>query len=86
MTWVATRGQTLRQVLDRWTRAAGWVLAWPEDGDYDIMADASFGGSIADAAECLVNAFASATPPPWAKIYETNRVIVVEAPAPEAWQ
>lgn len=46
---VATKGDSLRETLDNWTKSAGWQpLIWnlPENVDYTLGASASFNGDF----------------------------------------
>ncbi len=75
--WSARRGETLRQVLERWAEKAEWRLAWEARWDYPVRANASFAGGFVQAAGGVVRAFARVVPAPYADFYPDNRVVVV---------
>ncbi len=77
--WSARRGETLRQVLARWSEEAEWRLAWEARWDYPVRADALFEGAFVTAAGNAVRAFARVVPTPYADFYPDNRVVVVTA-------
>jgi type IV pili sensor histidine kinase/response regulator len=75
--WVVASGQTLRQVLQDWCDREGWDLVWATSREYPVQASAVFKGRFLDVASALVRNFSRANPPPHAKFYKGNRVVVV---------
>lgn len=78
--WVARPGSTLRATLDSWAADAGWHVEWPRDKAHvrvPIDYGHSFEGSFADAVLDLVNAFATLTPAPYARIVSRTRVVKI---------
>lgn len=75
--WVVANGQTLREVLQAWCDKEGWDLVWTTAREYPIEASAVFKGRFVDVASALVRNFGRATPVPYAKFYNGNRVLVI---------
>jgi len=75
--WVVANGQTLREVLQNWCDKEGWDLVWTTPREYPIEASAVFKGRFVDVASALVRNFSRATPVPYAKFYNGNRVLVI---------
>jgi len=75
--WVVARGQTLREVLQTWCDKEGWDLVWTTSREYPIEASAVFKGRFVDVASALVRNFGRATPIPYAKFYNGNKVLVI---------
>lgn len=78
MVWDAKEGDTLRELLTRWSALAGWKLLWNTNRNYTLSAGVMFKGKFTDVSSALVRAFARARPAPIATFYKGNRVIVVE--------
>lgn len=78
MGWSARSGRTLHALLTEWSARAGWTLIWRSAYDYPLEASANFPGDFAQAATMLVSGFAEASPPPRAKLFRDNRVLVIE--------
>lgn len=78
LTWEAEEGDTLRDLLTKWSTLAGWKLLWQTNRNYTLNAGVMFKGKFADVSSALVRAFARARPAPIATFYKGNRVIVVE--------
>lgn len=76
--WDAKEGDTLRELLTKWSALAGWKLLWNTNRNYTLSAGAMFKGKFTDVSSALVRAFARARPAPIATFYKGNRVIVVE--------
>jgi hypothetical protein len=75
--WVVANGQTLREVLQLWCDKEGWDLIWGTEREYPIQASAVFKGRFVDVSSALVRNFGRATPTPYAKFYNGNRVLVI---------
>ena len=78
LTWDAQEGDTLRELLTKWSGMAGWKLLWNTNRNYTLNAGVMFKGKFTDVSSALVRAFARARPAPIATFYKGNRVIVVE--------
>ena len=78
LTWEAEEGNTLRELLTKWSAMAGWKLLWNTNRNYTLSAGVMFKGNFADVSSALIRAFARARPAPIATYYKGNRVIVVE--------
>lgn len=78
MVWDAQEGDTLRELLTKWSALAGWKLLWNTNRNYTLSAGAMFKGKFTDVSSALIRAFARARPAPIATFYKGNRVIVVE--------
>jgi hypothetical protein len=76
--WIAKEGFTLREVLETWSNEEGWEIIWSTKREYPLQASAIFRGRFKDVSAALVRTFAKAAPPPYAKFYKGNRVIVVK--------
>ena len=77
-TWEANEGDTLRELLTKWSGMAGWKLLWNTNRNYTLNAGVMFKGKFTDVSAALIRAFARARPAPIATFYKGNRVIVVE--------
>ena len=75
--WVVANGQTLREILQNWCDKEGWDLVWTTSREYPVEASAVFKGRFVDVASALVRNFGRATPTPYAKFYNGNRVLVI---------
>ncbi len=75
--WVVAQGQTLHEVLQNWCDKEGWDLVWTTAREYPIQASAVFKGRFVDVASAIVRNFGRATPTPYAKFYNGNRVLVI---------
>ena len=77
-TWKAEAGRTLRAVLADWTAEAGWSLVWQSSYDYPLDASAQLAGDFQEAVGTLLTGFAEAKPSPSARIFVTNRVLIIQ--------
>jgi len=76
--WHATSGQTVRQTLNAWAKAAHWQRPiWDLDDDALITANASFTGTFEDAVAALIHNVALGGTPIAVKLYQENKVIHV---------
>lgn len=78
LTWEANEGDTLRELLTKWSGMSGWKLLWNTNRNYTLNAGVMFKGKFTDVSAALIRAFARARPAPIATFYKGNRVIVVE--------
>lgn len=78
LTWDAQEGDTLRELLTKWSNLSGWKLLWNTNRNYTLSAGVMFKGKFTDVSSALIRAFARARPAPIATFYKGNRVIVVE--------
>lgn len=76
--WVAKEGLTLREVLEEWSEETGWEILWQTDREYPLRASAIFRGRFKDVTSALIKSFSKAFPPPYAKFYLGNKVLVVK--------
>lgn len=54
-TWVISKGETLSAVLERWTKASGWALAYEVEGKIVLGGDLSFDGEFEGSVDSLLN-------------------------------
>lgn len=78
--WIASKGITLRQVLQAWTADAKWSLFWSSDQEYVLQAAAEFPGDFLTATGTLLSTFEKAEPPVFGEFFTKNRVLVVTTP------
>ena len=79
--WEVSTGQSLRTVLQAWTKREGWQLSWETNYDYPLAASARFQGPFLDALASVAKAFQSAEPPLRVMVYRENRSIRVKTGA-----
>ena len=78
--WRAEKGQTLRQALQEWSKAANVKLYWSTDYDYKLSSDIAYGGSFQDAVGKIFDQFSAVKPQPYGQLYqnpETGGTLVV---------
>ncbi|AOJ84192.1 pili assembly chaperone [Burkholderia savannae] len=76
---VRTSDGTIRGVLSRWARTAGWQLVWDAPVDFSIDAQATLRGSFEDALQALVASLGRTSTPIQAILYQGNHVLRVVA-------
>ncbi|MBN2676323.1 MAG: toxin co-regulated pilus biosynthesis Q family protein [Alphaproteobacteria bacterium] len=76
--WTAEQGQTLKEILKLWALQEGWEVVWNTHRQYPLSAGAIFKGRFTDVASALIRTFGRASPPPYARFYYGNRVLVVK--------
>ena len=76
--WTAETGRTLRAVLQDWAAQAGWSLVWQSAYDYPLEASARLGGDFPSAAVTLLKGFSEAQPPPTARLFRGNNVLIIQ--------
>ncbi len=80
--WAGSRGDTLRKVLENWSRNAGVEVEWLSEYDYPLQASVSYTGSFEDAVRSLLSGFEEAHPQPVAALHANpgagQTVLVVE--------
>ncbi len=76
--WVAKDGKTVREIIEEWATLEGWEIVWSTNREYPLKASAIFKGRFTDVASALVRSFGRASPPPYAKFYFGNKVLVVK--------
>lgn len=69
--------QTLSKTLERWGKAAGWVLVWDTDFDLMLAAKASYQGSFEDAIQSVFAELSQSRVPLKATMYSANKVLRV---------
>ncbi len=70
---------TIRGVLTRWSRSAGWQLVWDAPVDFSIDAQATLHGSFEDVLQALVASLGRTSTPIQAILYRGNHVLRVVA-------
>jgi len=75
--WIIEENRDLKEVLDEWSRKAGWRLIWDSNRSYNISSTAVFKGDFKQAVTSVVNAMRRATPPLKANFYNGNRTLVI---------
>ncbi|KVT60805.1 pili assembly chaperone [Burkholderia ubonensis] len=70
---------TIRGVLSRWARTAGWQLVWDAPVDFSVDAQATLRGSFEDALQALVSSLGRTSTPIQAILYQGNHVLRVVA-------
>ncbi len=75
--WIAKEGLTLREILQEWGKSEGWEIIWNTPREYPLRASAIFRGRFQDVTSALIRGFSKALPPPYARFYMGNRVIVI---------
>jgi hypothetical protein len=68
--------RNVREILSRWTAAAGWQLSWEVQNDVELHATASFQGTFEEALEQLLGSLQGSDYPLSACTYD-NRVVRV---------
>ena len=80
--WSAGKGETLRQVLEKWASRAGFELKWIAEYDYPVEASVRFSGSFESAVRNLLSGFDGATPQPIGSLHNNSgagqRVLVIQ--------
>lgn len=71
--WQATRGETLRAVLNRWADDAGVNLYWSIDYDYKLSQDIDLKGNFEAAVQSLLDRFAKAKPQPYGQLHQNSQ-------------
>jgi hypothetical protein len=78
-TWSATSGASLQDVLNTWTKNAGWApVRWDNGYRYQIPVAVNYQGSLLEAAARLIRDFKDAEHAPKGRIYPGQKLIVVE--------
>jgi type IV pili sensor histidine kinase/response regulator len=75
--WIAESGHTLRETLQGWAAKAGWTIVWQSSFDYPLMASARLSGDFPAAVAALIEGFSEAAPPPAARIFRANNVVII---------
>lgn len=78
-TWTISVGdKSVRGVLERWSKSAGYQLLWEVPVDLELNANATLTGSFEDALNAVLTSLASSDYPVEAMIYENRAVRVVK--------
>ena len=81
-TWVANKGDSLRNVLEEWSTQAGSDMFWSSDYDYPLAGAVNVSGSFEEAVQNLLRGFEQARPKPVARLHPNlphgPAVLVVE--------
>lgn len=78
--WSANPGETLRDVLAKWSAKANTTLSWATDYNYRLNHAASFNGSYEAAVEGLLDQFRKVEPRPYGELAKSatgGRVLVI---------
>jgi len=82
-TWTANRGDTLRKVLEDWSRRANVELSWQAEYDYPLQASVTLTGTFEEAVRNLLVGFQEAQPQPTASLYNNpsagQAILVVQS-------
>ena len=63
--------------MQAWADKAGWTLVWQSSFDYPLMASARLGGEFPQAVTALLQGFSEAVPPPAARLFNANQVVII---------
>lgn len=80
--WSAARGETLRDVLKKWSDAAGVELYWSIDYDYRVTQDVNVAGTYDEAVGRVLDMFSASRPQPFGQLHQGGdgpRVLVVKS-------
>ena len=82
-TWSASHGDTLRKVLEDWSRHANVELIWQAEYDYPVQASLTMTGTFEEAVRSLLGGFSGAQPQPIGTLHNGatagQLVLVVQA-------
>ena len=67
--WTAERGESLRKVLDGWSRRSRVEFDWLSEYDYPLEASVAFTGTFENAVRNLLSGFEGAHPQPVAELH-----------------
>lgn len=78
-TWaISVADKSVRGVLERWSKTAGYQLLWEVPVDLEVKANATMTGSYEDALNAVLSSLANSDYPVEAMIYENHAVRVVK--------
>jgi len=77
-TFVLSKGRTLKQNLDAWSRVVGWQLEWQANADYRVTTEVKINGTFFDVVPSVLSYYRSSKRPLSVKFYTKNKVILVE--------
>ncbi len=81
--WNASRGDMLRDVLEKWGRKANVEVNWQAEYDYPLQASIALTGSFEEAVRRLLQGFQDAQPQPTGHLYNNTAagqtVLVIQA-------
>ena len=72
--WTAERGETLRKVLEGWSRRANVEFDWMSEYDYPLEASVAFSGGFEGAVRSLLTGFENAHPQPVAELHSNSNL------------
>ena len=72
--WSAERGDTLRKILEEWSRRANIEFDWKSEYDYPLQASVAFSGTFEDAVRNLLTGFELAHPQPVAELHANSNL------------
>ncbi len=83
--WVAHSGQSLRAILQDWSKTANVALVWSSDYDYPLQTDIRIQGNYPDAVRTLLAGFGKAQPKPIGRLHNNagvgaQPVLIVDTP------
>ncbi len=70
--WLASRGDTLRKVLEDWCRKANVEISWQAEYDYPLQTSISLEGTFEDVVRKLLIGFQEAQPQPVAELHSNQ--------------
>jgi hypothetical protein len=71
--WDAERGDSLRKVMEAWSRRADIEIDWMSEYDYPLQASVHLTGTFEDAVRNLLTGFEAAHPQPVAELHSNSR-------------
>jgi len=75
--WTVRQGETLREVLDRWSAMVGVELAWLTDRSWSLEGSRSFRGTYGEAVPWLMRVLSGADRAPAAALEVDGKTLVV---------
>lgn len=70
--WNAGSGETLRKVLQDWSRRAGVEFHWTVDIDYRLSDSVALNGTYEEAVAEILNDFSTVTPQPYGQLHRSK--------------
>ena len=67
--------KSIRSVLERWAKQAGWQLVWEVPVDFGVDASATLHGTFEEALQSVIDALAGSSTPIQAVLYRGNKVL-----------
>ncbi len=80
--WNGGKGQTLHDVLKKWSDMAGVELYWSIDYDYRLDGDVALSGTYDEAISKILEKFSAVRPQPYGQLHQLGRdqrILVVKS-------